>query len=80
MSETPRDECLICGRPTEDYEPEYCCSGYLCGRMGEPLNPCTCSPICEDAFLRYEGYSLKIRRIFAGISRYNSNLDTSSLI
>lgn len=43
------DRCDWCGRlilVQKDYKSEYCCSGYMCGCYGMPINPVFCSP-CE---------------------------------
>lgn len=40
-------ECIECKTPI-DYEPEYCCSGYMCGCMGMPIDP----PLCVRCFER----------------------------
>ncbi|GBF73157.1 hypothetical protein PA598K_01442 [Paenibacillus sp. 598K] len=46
--ETP---CIVCGVDVPDYEPEMCCSGYMCGCMGLPIEPPICSKECtEKAF------------------------------
>lgn len=33
----------------DDYEPEYCCNGYMCGCYGYPTNPMFCDE-CEKKF------------------------------
>ena len=33
------NECIYCGEPVKDYEPEYCCNGDMCGCQGMPINP-----------------------------------------
>ena len=33
------DECYFCGKPVEDFEPIYCCDGYMCGCQGMPIDP-----------------------------------------
>lgn len=48
--------CDGCGKPIkvrEDYEPEFCCSGYMCGCYGMPLDPAFCYS-CELQFLGKE--------------------------
>lgn len=62
------ENCLICGKPVEDYEPEMCCSGFECGCMGVPTNPCLCSKECSKA-LRLNG-TYEQRRIAAGIEKW----------
>ncbi len=32
-------ECFFCGEDVEDYEPTYCCDGYMCGCQGMPIDP-----------------------------------------
>jgi hypothetical protein len=32
-----------------DYKPEYCCDGYMCGCMGYPINPIFCDE-CEQMY------------------------------
>lgn len=61
--------CLICNKPVSDYEPVMCCSGYACGCMGHPMNPCVCSKECDSALHTCIG-SFEDRRITAGISLY----------
>ena len=39
-------ECLICNKSVPDYEPKFCCNGYQCGCMGQPIEPCVCSEEC----------------------------------
>jgi len=33
------NECYFCGQPVDDFEPVYCCSGYMCGCQGMPIDP-----------------------------------------
>ena len=33
------NECMFCGEEVEDYEPVYCCGGYMCGCQGMPIDP-----------------------------------------
>ncbi|WP_203334328.1 hypothetical protein [Planococcus beigongshangi] len=43
------ENCNACHKEievTEDYKPEYCCSGYECGCYGLPTNPVFCDE-CE---------------------------------
>ncbi|UVI31195.1 hypothetical protein [Paenibacillus spongiae] len=44
-------KCIECNAEIEDYEPEYCCSGWMCGCMGLPIDP----PLCEECEKRPEG-------------------------
>jgi hypothetical protein len=30
---------MFCGEDVEDYEPVYCCDGYMCGCQGMPIDP-----------------------------------------
>lgn len=39
--------CIFCDKPLFDYEPEYCCNGYMCGCMGLPIYP----PIHEECVI-----------------------------
>lgn len=41
------DNCIVCGNPVPDYKPVYCCSGYMCGCRGLPIEPPLCSEECE---------------------------------
>lgn len=34
----------------DDYEPEYCCSGHMCGCYGYPINPVFCDPCEKEIF------------------------------
>ena len=60
-------KCLICNRPLEDYEPDYCCNGSDCCCRGEPLNPPVCCDECHDALMKGIGKPYEQRRIDAGI-------------
>lgn len=64
------DNCMICGKPVEDYDPKYCCSGHLCGCQGQPTEPCVCSGRCYDAVMDGIGMPYEERRIKAGIERW----------
>ncbi len=49
-------ECNACDKPievTDDYEPEFCCGGYMCGCYGMPVNPAFCDN-CERKILGVE--------------------------
>lgn len=49
-------ECNACDKPIEvpdNYEPEFCCSGYMCGCYGMPINPAFCDS-CERKILGVE--------------------------
>lgn len=59
--------CLICTKPVHDYIPQYCCSGYECGCMGQPIDPCVCSSECNDAVFNNIGMPMEQRRIKASI-------------
>lgn len=63
--------CLICRKPVLDFEPQMCCSGWECGCMGMPTNPCVCSDKCWDALMTCIG-DFEDRRIKAGIELYDS--------
>ena len=64
------DPCLICGKPVDDYEPEFCCSGKDCACMGMPTEPCTCSVECERAVFDFIGHPYEERRELAGIAKW----------
>ena len=64
------NKCLICGKPVPDYEPDYCCDGYMCGCQGMPMTPCCCSMKCEDAVFNYIGLPYEERRKKAGIEKW----------
>ena len=54
--------CIICNKPVPDYEPKLCCSGYECGCLGKPIEPCLCSIECDHAlFHSIEGTLEEIR-------------------
>lgn len=47
-------QCDGCGKGVlvpDDYEEEYCCSGYMCGCMGLPIDPI----LCEECTTKYIG-------------------------
>ena len=67
------DNCIICYKPVEGYEPKYCCSGHDCGCMGQPQEPCICSNECWDA-LMMDG-PLEERREKAGIPLWQEPCD-----
>lgn len=39
--------CMICEKEL-DYEPLMCCSGYMCGCYGMPIEPPVCSNECYN--------------------------------
>lgn len=53
------EPCLVCGRPVEGYSPVYCCSGYMCGCQGLPVDLPICSDDCRKAL---NSGALKISR------------------
>lgn len=63
-------KCVICGSEVIDYEPEYCCSGYMCGCMGKPIDP----PICEACVIKE---SLSINDL-SGSCRYFTKLNNAN--
>ncbi len=65
------DNCLICGKPVPDYEPEFCCSGQECGCYGQPVEPCTCSDECYKAVMDHIGHDMDKRRELAGIKKWS---------
>jgi hypothetical protein len=66
--------CAICNRPVPGWEPILCCSGYECGCMGQPTEPCVCSNKCEAAVYDYIGYTMDERRIKAGIDVWGGDV------
>lgn len=38
-----KDFCKVCGF---EIEVQMCCSGYMCGCMGQPIDPPVCSEDC----------------------------------
>lgn len=67
--------CEICGKPVPDYEPEYCCSGWQCGCMGVPIEPCVCSVECSNALFDHIGMPMDERRKVAGIELWVNPTD-----
>lgn len=61
--------CEICLTPVSDYEPEYCCSGYMCGCFGKPIEPCVCSERCYKALMDGIGKPMAQRAKDAEIAR-----------
>lgn len=50
-------KCAACGIEIEvydEYEPEYCCDGRMCGCRGEPINPMFCDECEEKIFGKQE--------------------------
>ena len=43
-------KCIACGADLS-YEPQMCCSGYMCGCMGLPIEPPVCSTDCWDVVM-----------------------------
>ncbi len=42
IEKTPKGngaKCVHCGEIVEDWEPQYCCSGEVCGCYGLPIYP-----------------------------------------
>ncbi len=54
MEETPKSKplvtcwCMVCGEEFQGEEPKMCCSGYMCGCMGLPVDPVVCSEECYN--------------------------------
>jgi len=63
-------KCLICGKPTPDYTPYYCCNSLDCNCQGMPMEPPICSDKCWDAMLVGIGKPFDERRKDAGIEIY----------
>lgn len=51
MSDIYDYDCLVCGKLVKDYDPKMCCSGFECGCMGMPTEPCACSEECYDKIM-----------------------------
>ena len=45
--------CMICGEPL-GYVPQMCCDGFMCGCMGQPIDPPVCSEKCYNIMRRAE--------------------------
>lgn len=45
------DDCLICKKEFEGYDPKMCCNGFECGCMGMPTEPAICSEKCWDKLM-----------------------------
>jgi len=43
--------CEVCGKFVEGFEYQGCCSGFECGCMGQPIEPCICSNECWDKLM-----------------------------
>ena len=48
MIENLGGSCVVCDKWVDDYDPKLCCSGFECGCMGQPTEPCVCSNGCWD--------------------------------
>jgi len=46
-----KTECVVCEAPVDDYEPQICCSGHMCGCMGMPSEPPICSSECFERLM-----------------------------
>jgi hypothetical protein len=42
-----KNGCMICNEEL-GYEPQMCCSGFMCGCGGRPIDPSICSNECFD--------------------------------
>ena len=40
--------CMVCGTQWQGEEPKMCCSGHMCGGMGQPIDPIICSEECYN--------------------------------
>ena len=40
--------CMGCGKDIMIPEPKMCCSGYMCGCMGMPIDPIVCDEDCYN--------------------------------
>ena len=62
--ENKGEHCENCGEFVEGFEYEYCCSGYMCGCMGLPIEPCVCSGDCyEELFGKRKQLSDKDKKL-----------------
>lgn len=52
---TMKGYCEICG---VEIEVRICCSGHMCGCMGQPIDPPVCSDKCYDKFMNKNPYEL----------------------
>jgi hypothetical protein len=55
VSKTVECDCMVCGKPLENYDPKMCCNGHDCGCMGRPTQPPICSGECWDALMTRNG-------------------------
>lgn len=51
MTHIYKTECIMCDAPVDDYEPQMCCDGHMCGCMGMPIEPPLCSIECTEKLL-----------------------------
>lgn len=59
-----KDNCAGCNKEIEvfdDYEPQYCCSGFQCGCEGLPINPEFCSDCAEKLFSVDENVTVRYK-------------------
>jgi len=53
--------CMVCSKEFEGEEPKMCCSGYMCGCMGLPIDPIVCSEECYNRLPFLSGTKLQIK-------------------
>ena len=44
--------CVFCRKEVEEYIPDYCCDGRMCGCYGEPLEP----PMHIECYNKHFGF------------------------
>lgn len=47
-----KSTCIIC---SEEIEIKFCCSGHMCGCLGEPTEPPVCSEKCYNELMNNMG-------------------------
>jgi len=52
----PLTKCCVCQKEVRMFEPDYCCSGDMCGCRGLPLDPPLCdSRDCNNKYWEEDG-------------------------
>ena len=49
------EHCEACDKFVPGFEYQMCCSGFECGCMGKPVEPCVCSEECWDKLINSDG-------------------------
>lgn len=73
------EQCYVCDKPVEEYEPKYCCSGHECGCRGLPIDPAICSDECWDAVMHKSGTTIDERMKQAGVKKWEYKTDSADL-